>query len=112
MLYILCNNCCLFCLRSLTPDWLGVISTQCRSSFPPPNKIDNFVHNDGDRKTKLLSPSLQYHFVNITPRFMRTPLSLTRALSVRKIFFSFLVEINFIGRSVNSIDIFTQSSSC
>ncbi len=30
------------------------------SSFPCPNKIDRFVHNDGDRKTKFLSLSLRY----------------------------------------------------
>jgi len=28
--------------------------------FPHPVKIDRFVHNDGDRKTELLSLSLQY----------------------------------------------------
>jgi len=34
--------------------------TQRQSSFPRPNKIDHFVHNDGDRKTKFLSLSLPY----------------------------------------------------
>jgi len=28
--------------------------------FPHPNKIDHFVHNDGDRESKLLSLSLRY----------------------------------------------------
>jgi len=28
--------------------------------FPRPNKIDRFVHKDGDREIKLLSLSLQY----------------------------------------------------
>jgi len=32
--------------------------------FPCPNKIDCFVHNDGDRTSKLLSLSLRY-FVRI-----------------------------------------------
>ncbi len=40
-------------------SWLGIVYTQCRSNFPSPNKADRFVHNDRDRKTELLSLSLQ-----------------------------------------------------
>jgi len=34
--------------------------TQHQSSVPRPNKIDRYVHNDGDRKTKFLGLSLRY----------------------------------------------------
>ncbi len=33
--------------------------------FPCPDKIDHFVYNDGDRKSKLLSLSLQIVIYNI-----------------------------------------------
>ncbi len=39
--------------------------------FPCPNKIDCFVHNDGDRKSKLLSLSLLYNYKNtVNIRFL------------------------------------------
>jgi len=54
----------LFRSRSKTPD----LSWRCLYTawveFPRPNKIECFVHNDGDRTSKLLSLSLRY-FVRI-----------------------------------------------
>ncbi len=39
---------------------LGVSLNTAWVEFPRPNKIDSFVHNDGDRKSELLSLSLRY----------------------------------------------------
>jgi len=40
---------------------LGVFLNKASVKFPCPNKIDRFVHNDGDRKTEVLSLSLRYY---------------------------------------------------
>jgi len=61
-LCILCNNWCLFVPRDLTPELAWHLFNTAWVKFPCPNKIDRFVHNDGDIKSKLLSLSLRYMY--------------------------------------------------
>jgi len=60
-LCILCNNWCLFVLIDLMPELTWCPFKHSLVKFPCPNKIDRFVHNDGDRESKLLSLSLRYY---------------------------------------------------
>jgi len=49
----------MFVPRDLTLELAWRRFTHSLVEFPRPNKIDRFVHNDGGRKTELLSLSLQ-----------------------------------------------------
>jgi len=57
-LCILCNNLCLFVPIDQTPELAWRPFKHSLVEFPRPNKIDRFVHKDGNREIKLLSLSL------------------------------------------------------
>jgi len=60
MLAVLCNNWYVYFVQDLECQilaWHRLYTAWV--NFPSPNKIDRFVHNDGDRKCELLSLSLR-----------------------------------------------------
>ncbi len=49
--FVFCVTTDVYFPRDLTPELAWHRFTQSLVKFPRPNKIDRFVHNDGDRKS-------------------------------------------------------------
>jgi len=93
-LCILCNNWSLFVKIVPTPELAWCPFKHSLVKFPRPSKIDRFVHNDGDRESKLLSLSLWYYVLWSDVYLLRLK-TLNNDSIVFIVFYTIMVQCSF-----------------